>query len=82
MSCLILDGPGNGKSIRFRGMTARYDSNVAGSAAIDYLEKREDVDKDRIAVMGVSLGGYYAPRAAAFEKRFMACVAPGARFMK
>ena len=62
----------------FRGMTARYDSNVAGSAAIDYLEKREDVDKDRIAVMGVSLGGYFAPRAAAFEKRFKACVAWGA----
>ena len=78
MACLIVDGPGNGESIRFRGMTARYDSNVAGSAAVDYLEKREDVDKDRIAVMGVSLGGYFAPRCAAFEKRFKACVAWGA----
>jgi dienelactone hydrolase len=78
MACLIIDGPGNGESIRFRGMYARPDSNVAGSAAIDYLEKRDDVDKDRIAVMGISLGGYYAPRAAAFEKRFKACVAWGA----
>jgi alpha-beta hydrolase superfamily lysophospholipase len=78
MACLIVDGPGNGESIRFRGMTARYDSNVAGSAAVDYLERREDVDKDRIAVMGVSLGGYFAPRCAAFEKRFKACVAWGA----
>jgi cephalosporin-C deacetylase-like acetyl esterase len=36
------------------------------------------IDKDRIAVMGVSLGGYFAPRCAAFEKRFKACVAWGA----
>ena len=80
MACLILDGPGNGESIRFRGMPARHDSEVAGSASIDYLEKRGDVDKDRIAVMGVSLGGYFAPRAAAFEKRFKACVAWGAQY--
>ena len=80
MACLILDGPGNGESIRFRGMPARHDSEVAGSAAIDYLEKRGDVDKDRIGVMGISLGGYFAPRAAAFEKRFKACVAWGAQY--
>ena len=80
MACLIIDGPGNGESIRFRGMPARHDSEVAGGAAIDYLEKRGDVDKDRIAVMGVSLGGYFAPRAAAFEKRFKACVAWGAQY--
>ena len=80
MACLILDGPGNGESIRLRGMPARYDSNIAGSAAIDYLERREDVDRERIAVMGVSLGGYFAPRAAAFEKRFRACVAWGAQY--
>lgn len=80
MACLIVDGPGNGESIRFRDMPARYDSEVAGSAAIDYLERREDVDKDRIAVMGVSLGGYIAPRVAAFEKRFKACVAWGAQY--
>lgn len=77
MACLVLDGPGNGESIRFRGMPLRYDYDVAGSAAVDYLETREDVDKDRIAVMGISLGGYYAPRCAAFEKRFKACVGWG-----
>jgi dipeptidyl aminopeptidase/acylaminoacyl peptidase len=80
MACLIIDGPGNGESIRFRGMPGRHDAEVAGGAAIDYLEKRSDVDKDRIAVMGVSLGGYFAPRAAAFEKRFKACVAWGAQY--
>src|SRR3712207_8009884 len=32
----------------------------------------------RIGIAGWSLGGYYAPRAAAFEKRFALCVAWGA----
>jgi dipeptidyl aminopeptidase/acylaminoacyl peptidase len=78
LACLIVDLPGNGEAIRFRGMHARYDSEVAGGAAIDYLETRPDVNKDRIGIMGISLGGYTAPRAAAFEKRFKACVAWGA----
>ena len=78
ISCLILDGPGTGEAIRFRGMPARYDSNVAGTAAVNYLETRPDVDRNRLAVMGISLGGYYAPRAAAFEPRFKACVSWGA----
>jgi len=38
------------------------------------------VNKDRIGVVGISLGGYFAPRAAAFEKRFKACVAWGAQY--
>jgi dipeptidyl aminopeptidase/acylaminoacyl peptidase len=78
LAVLIIDIPGTGESIRFRAMSARYDTNVAGTAAVDYLTTRRDVDKDRLAVMGVSLGGYYAPRAAAFEPRFKACVSWGA----
>jgi dipeptidyl aminopeptidase/acylaminoacyl peptidase len=78
LAVLIVDIPGTGESIRFRGMPARYDTNVAGTAAVDYLETRRDVDANRLAVMGVSLGGYYAPRAAAFEPRFKACVSWGA----
>jgi dipeptidyl aminopeptidase/acylaminoacyl peptidase len=78
LAVLIVDIPGTGESIRFRGMPARYDTNVAGTAAVDYLSRRRDADKERLAVMGVSLGGYYAPRAAAFEPRFKACVSWGA----
>jgi dienelactone hydrolase len=78
MSCLIVDGPGNGESIRFRGQPLRYDYEVAGSAALEYLQTRSDVDPDRIGVMAISLGGYYAPRVAAFEPRYRACVAWGA----
>jgi dipeptidyl aminopeptidase/acylaminoacyl peptidase len=78
LAVLIVDIPGTGESIRFRGMPARYDTNVAGTAAVDYLETRDDVDKERIGIMGISLGGYYSPRAAAFEPRFKACVSWGA----
>lgn len=78
IACLIVDGPGNGESIRFQDLYLRYDCEVAGSAALDYLAGREEIDSDRVAVMGISLGGYFAPRCAAREKRFAACVAWGA----
>jgi dienelactone hydrolase len=78
MSCLVMDGPGTGEAIRFRNYYLRPDYEVAGSACIDHLEKRADVDAKRIAVMAISLGGYYAPRCASMEPRFAACVAWGA----
>jgi dipeptidyl aminopeptidase/acylaminoacyl peptidase len=78
LAVLIVDIPGTGESIRFRGMPARYDTNVAGTAAVNYLETRADVDKDRIGIMAISLGGYYSARSAAFEPRFKACVSWGA----
>ena len=38
------------------------------------------IDPARIGVMAISLGGYYAPRAAAFEPRFACCIAWGAQW--
>lgn len=78
ISCLMLDQPGTGESLRLQGLTARIDTEVWAGAAVDYLETRDDVDTSRIGIVGWSLGGYYAPRAAAFEKRFALCVAWGA----
>jgi len=78
MACLVVDGPGNGESIRFRGLHLRHDYELAGSAALDYLEGRSDVDATRTGVMAISLGGYYACRIAAMEPRYRACVAWGA----
>jgi dienelactone hydrolase len=78
ISVLLVDGPGTGEAIRFRGYPLRHDYEVAGSACVDYLEKRADVDPKRIAVVANSLGGYYAPRCASLEPRFSACVAWGA----
>ncbi len=46
---------------------------------VDYLLTRTDVDPDKLVLTGVSQGGYWAPRAAAFEQRLAAVVAdPGA----
>ncbi|MDA1000308.1 MAG: alpha/beta hydrolase [bacterium] len=78
MSCLVMDGPGTGEAIRLRKIYLRYDYEAAGSAALDYLETRKDVNAKKAGIMAVSLGGYYAPRIASMEKRYKACVAWGA----
>jgi dienelactone hydrolase len=43
-------------------------------ACIDYLVARPELDPDRIAVIGISMAGYYAPRAVAFEPRVKAYI--------
>jgi dipeptidyl aminopeptidase/acylaminoacyl peptidase len=78
ISCLMLDQPGTGEALRLQGLTARIDAEAWASAAVDWLVARDDVDAARIGITGWSLGGYYAPRAAAYEKRFALCVAWGA----
>jgi dienelactone hydrolase len=78
ISCLMLDQPGTGEALRLQELTARIDTEAWAGAAVDWLELRSDVDKSRIGIVGWSLGGYYAPRAAAFEKRLALCVAWGA----
>jgi len=80
ISCLVMDGPGTGEAIRFRGFVLRHDYEAAGSACVDFLEKRADVDPKKIGVVAISLGGYYAPRCAAMEPRFAACIAWGAQW--
>jgi len=80
IACLIVDGPGNGESIRFRGMYLRPDTEHYATPVFDYLASRPEVDPKRIGVMAISLGGYYAPRAAAFEQRYACCLAWGAQW--
>ena len=77
---LAIDGPGQGEALRLQGIPSRYDYEVPAGAAYDYLAKRPEVDAKRVAVMGFSMGGYYAPRAAAMDPRFAACVAWGGHF--
>jgi alpha-beta hydrolase superfamily lysophospholipase len=77
---LAIDGPGQGEALRLRKVHSRYDSEVAGTAAYEYVAGRPDVDPQRVAVMAYSAGGYYAPRMAAFEKRYAALVAWGAHY--
>ena len=80
IACLIVDGPGNGESIRFRGLYLRPDTEHYATPVWEYLASRPDVDPKRIGVMAISLGGYYAPRAAAFEQRYACCLAWGAQW--
>jgi dienelactone hydrolase len=78
VSSLIVDQPGTGEALRLHGMVARFDSEHWASRVVDWLEQRDDVDAKRIGMEGVSLGGYYAPRAVAFEPRFACGVVWGA----
>jgi dienelactone hydrolase len=67
-----VDGPGQGEAeyeLKIRG-----DWEVPGRAIVDALVARSDIDATRIAVWGVSLGGYYAPRFASGDPRIKACV--------
>ena len=73
MATLTFDGPGQGEAEY--DLPIRGDYEVAVAAVIDWLETRRDLDAGRIGLWGVSLGGYYAPRACAFEKRVAACIA-------
>ena len=72
---LAIDGPGQGESLRLRDLYARHDYEVAGSAALDFVCARADVNPQAVVVMGYSFGGYYAARVAAFEPRYAAGVA-------
>jgi len=73
IAVLAIDGPGQGE--------AEYDIPICGDyeraakAVVDWVEKRADLNANQVAIWGVSLGGYYAPRAAAYEKRIRACIA-------
>jgi pimeloyl-ACP methyl ester carboxylesterase len=66
---ILFDGPGQGAALRESNlyMTHRWEEPV--SAVLDYLQL------DEVTLIGVSLGGYLALRAAAFEKRISRVVA-------
>jgi dipeptidyl aminopeptidase/acylaminoacyl peptidase len=70
LATLSMDGPGQGEG-GFE-LAIRPDYEAAVAAMLDALERRDDLDLDRVGAAGVSLGGYYAPRAAAFEPRLRA----------
>ena len=72
MAVLALDGPGQGES-EF-ALPLRPDYDVPVRYAIDYLATRDDVDVSQVGMLGVSLGGFFAARAAAKEPRLKAVV--------
>ncbi|NED69775.1 alpha/beta fold hydrolase, partial [Streptomyces sp. SID10244] len=78
IATLMVDTPGSGEALRKQGLTSQVNTEEWAAACIDFLEEDPAIDASRIGIVGWSLGGYYAPRAAAFEKRLALCVAWGA----
>ena len=72
LATLAFDGPGQGEAEYDIPIRGNYETAVA--AVCDFIGTRPDLDAARIGILGVSLGGYYSARAAAFEPRLKACV--------
>ena len=75
---LLFHGPGQrGLLHRHPELVFRPDAEIPIGTVIDYAWSRPDVDRERLALYGLSFGGYLAPRAAAFDKRIKALIANG-----
>jgi dienelactone hydrolase len=78
ISTIMVDHGGTGEALRLRNIKARIDTEAFISPIIDWVENQPELAADKNGVVGWSLGGYYAPRTAAFEKRVKLAVAWGA----
>ena len=78
LAVVAFDGPGQGETRN--KMPVRHDYETAGKAILDYLEGRDDLDSARTGAVGVSMGGYYAPRIACFEDRLKAIISISGSF--
>ncbi len=76
-NCLLFEGPGQGEIIRKEKIPFRPDWETVVKPVVDFALLQPEVDPHKIALMGISFGGYLAPRAAAFEPRLKACIANG-----
>jgi alpha-beta hydrolase superfamily lysophospholipase len=72
---LTFDGPGQPSAVRREGLVFRPDWEHVVTPVVDFARGLAGVDRERIALLGVSLGGMLAPRAAAFEPRLAAVIA-------
>jgi len=77
---IAFDGPGQGAALLQRGMVLRPDWEAVVSPVVDFAFDQPGVDVDRVALIGLSLGGYLAPRAASGEHRLAACIADGGEY--
>lgn len=76
--CLTFDGPGQGYALWKQKLYFRPDWEKVITPVVDYALSRHDVDPKKIAIQGISQGGYWVPRALAFERRIAAGIAdPG-----
>lgn len=77
-AALVFDGPGQNAMLWLQNIPFRHDWEKVITPVVDFLHKREDVNPNRIALSGISQGGYWILRALAFEHRIAAGIAdPG-----
>ena len=69
---MAFDGPGQGEAEFEMHIEPEYEKPV--QAVLNYIDTRDDINTEKIGIWGVSLGGYYAPRAACLINRFRACI--------
>lgn len=74
---LIFEGPGQGEVLRKQGIPFRYDWEKVVTPVVDYALTIPEVNPKKICLLGISMGGYLAARAAAFEPRLAACILNG-----
>lgn len=71
---VTFEGPGQPTVLREQGLGFRHDWEAVVSPVIDFCETVPEIDSGRLALLGLSFGGYLAPRAAAFEPRIAAVI--------
>jgi len=79
IACLTLDGPGQGECLRFRSLYTIPEYEQVYGAALDFLESIPEVDRSRLGIVGLSMGGYYVVRGAT-DARVKAAVSWGALY--
>ena len=70
IATLFADQEGTGEAIRYHRLAKRHDTEVSAGLFYDAISRHPAIDGDRIGIIGLSMGGYCAPRAAAFDPRF------------
>jgi 2,6-dihydroxypseudooxynicotine hydrolase len=78
LATLAFDGPGQGETRARLPLAPDFDQAVR--AVLDFVERRRDIDAARVGIIGRSMGGHYAPKAAALDRRVKAAVAWGAMY--
>lgn len=78
ISTLCIDQPGTGEALRVHDMPATPFTEQWATPCYEWLAAHPEVDADRIGIAGISLGGHFVGRAAAFEPRFASAAVWGA----
>lgn len=74
---LLFEGPGQGSVIRQQHLVFRPDWEHVVTPVVNYAMGLPNIDSQKIALLGISMGGYLAARACAFEPRIQACIVNG-----